>query len=265
LFRTRFGLSAEDYLRERWQRQKRVSNQGQYVFIASMPKTASTFLASALETLLGYRRVWLADGYERNDQNLYLPRLIDTYSFDTVTHQHLRATGPNIMLLKQFSIQPVVLVRNIFDVAMSIHDHMFKEDYAFPTFYCDEHFRELSLSRRLDQIVELAIPWYFNFYVGWWTAAEDKNLDILWLTYEDLIADWGGGLVKVADFYGTRKSAGEAETALDLTKQQSYKVTRLNKGIAGRGKAALTDEQIARIRGMARFYPWVDFRPIGIE
>jgi len=255
---------AETFLKDRWEKRRRAARHGRYVFIASMPKSGSTFLASALEELLGYRRAWLADGYECNDQNLYFPKLIDTFLLNTVTHQHVRATEPNLELLRQFSIRPVVLVRNIFDVVVSIHDHMFIEDYAFPSFFCDEHYRDLPLPDRLDQIVELAIPWYFNFYVGWWTAIERKAIDALWLSYEDVSADWSAGLLKITEFYRIPKSVEEGERALDLTKQKCYRVTRLNKGVMGRGEAALSGEQKENIRRMARFYPWVDFHRIGL-
>ena len=69
-------------------------------------------MAKALSQLTGYRYVDLAYAYERNDQNLYLPRLIDAYSIDSVTHQHVRATGPNIELMNMFAIKPVILVSN---------------------------------------------------------------------------------------------------------------------------------------------------------
>jgi hypothetical protein len=244
--------------------QRLTSQRGEYIFIASSPKSGSTFMAKAMSHLTGYRYYDLADAYERNDQNLYLPKLIDVYSQGSVTHQHLRATGPNLELLNMFSIRPVIMTRNIFDTVVSIRDHMFKEGYAFPTFYCNERFAELDEHSQFDQIIELGIPWYFNFYVSWFEATRNHQIDALWINYEDVVQDWDKALVKLADFYGIEKTPEEIATALQQTREMKRTKTRLNKGVVGRGESALTTAQKDRIRSMARFYSWVDFSAIGI-
>jgi hypothetical protein len=45
--------------------------------------------------------------------------------------------------------------------------------------------------------------------------------------------------------------------------QQRRRQTRMNKGVVGRGQM-LTERQRNRIIQMKRFYPWVDFSPIGL-
>ncbi len=245
--------------------QRQTSRRGEYIFIASLPKTGSTFMAKALENLTGFRYVNLAYAYERNDQNLYLPKLVDAFSFGSVTHQHVRATAPNIELMNTFSIRPVILTRNIFDVVISIRDHMFNEGYAFPTFYCNEKFQDLDESSQLDQIIELGLPWYFNFYVAWYEASSSKSIETLWMKYEEVIADWGAALEAVSQFYGMDKSKQEITVSLEQTREMQKQKTRLNVGVSGRGLNSLTEQQKERIVSMARFYPWVDFSMIGIE
>lgn len=244
--------------------QRLTSKRGEYIFIASLPKSGSTFMAKAMMQLTGYRYHDLAYAYERNDQNLYLPKLIDAYSQGSVTHQHLRATGPNVELLKMFSIRPVIMTRNIFDIVVSIYDHIFLEGHAFPTFYCNERFDDLDEGRQLDQIIELGIPWYFNFYVSWFEVAEKNDVDTLWVRYEDVIQDWGRALAKLANFYGIEKTPEEIATALQQTQEMKRTETRLNVGISGRGNTKLTTAQKERIISMVRFYPWVNFSSIGI-
>jgi hypothetical protein len=133
-----------------------------------MPKSGSTFLANALSEVTGYPQVQLCFGYERHEQDLYLPRLVDACRKDTVTRHHMRATKFNTALLKKFNIKPVILTRNLFDVVPSIRDHLFREGFEkFPCFYCTERFADLSEEKQLDCIIDLALPWYFNFYVSW--------------------------------------------------------------------------------------------------
>jgi len=163
-----------------------------------------------------------------------------------------------------FSIKPVILVRNIFDVVVSIRDHMFNEGYEFPTFFCDEKFKNLDEKSQFDFIIEQGIPWYFNFYVSWHKAISEKRIEGLWLIYEEVVSDWHKALRKVADFYGIDTTDEKIDDALQQTLIKRKKKIRLNKGIVGRGFTFLTEEQRDKIVGMARFYPWIDFSSIGI-
>jgi hypothetical protein len=222
-------------------------------------------MANALSELTGYRYVNLAYAYERNEQTLYLPKLIDSYSSGSVTHLHVRATQSTIDLMKLFSIRPVVLVRNVFDIVISIHDHMFQEGYEFPTFYCDKSFEGLEEASRFDFIIEHGIPWYFNFYVSWYEASFSKQIECLWLTYEDVIVDWHKAIRTIADFYSIGKTDEQIDQALERTMMKKKQKIRLNKGIVGRGSKSLSWEQKEKIINFARFYPWIDFSMIGIH
>jgi len=243
---------------------RKLSVRGEYLFIASMPKSGSTFMAKALEELTGYRYAGLTYGYERDDQNLYLPKLIDAYTSGTVTHQHVRATGPNTELFSRFGIRPVVLTRNIFDVVISIRDHVLNEGPAFPSFFCDEGFANLDQTLQLDFIIELGVPWYYNFYVSWYEASRVGALEALWLTYDEVVKDWAASLKAVVDFYGLNYSEQQIAACIENTRKKRRSETRLNKGVPGRGQSALSEDQIAKIVAMSRFYPTVDFTPIGL-
>lgn len=236
-----------------------------HLLIACMPKSGSTFLANALSELTGYPYAYLAYAYERSEQSLYLPKLIDNYDVGTVTHLHLRATDSAIDLMRMFSIRPVILVRNIFDIVVSIRDHLFNEGYEFPTFFCDEAINRLDEQSQFDFIIEHGIPWYFNFYVSWHQAVAGKRTDGLWLKYEEVVGDWPKALRMVADFYRLDKNDDQIDLALKQTSAKSKRKTRLNKGVAGRSLTALTDRQRDRIIRMARFYPDVDFSKMGID
>ena len=230
-----------------------------------MPRTGSTFLTEALCELTGFKRVELTDAFVENEQELDVPRLLDAYSYGSVTQQHVCANARTVALMRDFGIRPVVLVRNLYDVVVSIRDFLLTEGCGkWPTFFTtDERFRRLDEAQQYEQIVELGLPWYFDFFVSWSDVAGGGALETLWLTYEDAKADWQGTLRRIADFYGLTADAAAIETAVERVETRASSL-RLNKGVAGRGASALDPLLRARVEGYARFYPDVDFSALGL-
>jgi hypothetical protein len=238
--------------------------KGAYIFLACMPKSGSTFLARAIEDVTGFPHTRLCYAHERNEQELYLPKLVDTYTKSIVTQQHIKATGPNLNLFVRFGIRPVIVTRNLFDVIVSIRDYLCNEGvYGFPSLYATDHFLTIPDEEQFDFLITFAAPWYFNFYASWYDAAHDGQIETLWLTYEELTADWVDGIERVLAFYGQQSSHDEVVAAVRRMQGDPEK-SRLNKGVAGRGMELLSAAQRDRLATMAAFYPWVDFGPIGL-
>jgi Sulfotransferase domain len=241
-----------------------VRPSGPYVFVACMPRTGSTFLTETLCELTGFKRAELSDAYAENEQELDVPRLLDAYSYGSVTQQHVCANARTVELMRDFRIRPVVLIRNIFDIVVSIRHFLLTEGCGkWPTFFTtDERFRQLDESTQFEQIVELGLPWYFDFFVSWSDVAQRRALDTMWLTYESAVADWAGAVRRVAEFYGLDAGASAIDAALERTTARAPSL-RLNKGVPSLGDA-LEPMVRARIERYARFYPDVDFSAIGL-
>jgi Sulfotransferase domain len=254
------GLGAAAAFKRRF-----VRPSGPYVFVACMPRTGSTFLTEALCELTGFRRVELTDAYAENEQELDVPRLLDAYSYGSVTQQHVCANARTVGLMREFGIRPVVLVRNVYDVVLSIRHFLLTEGCGkWPTFFTtDERFRQLDERTQYEQIVELGLPWYFDFFVSWAGVARDGALETLWLTYEDASADWAGALRRTAEFYGLDADRAAIASALEATASRAPAL-RLNKGVPGLGNASLEPALRERIARYTRFYRDVDFTPIGL-
>ena len=127
-----------------------------HLIVACMPKSGSTFLASALTHATGYSNVVLAFGFEQNEQDLYLPALIRNSGFDTVTQQHMRATDPNLRLLAAFHMAPIVLVRNLEDITISLYDHLHNTAIKASMGYLNESFFELDrVTSSLDDTINI--------------------------------------------------------------------------------------------------------------
>lgn len=243
----------------RWYRR-----QGKSIVVACMPKSGSTFLTMVIEEITGFERAHLTYAFERNEQELYLPKLIDSYAKDTVTQQHIRATRPNLDLMNRFGIRPVILVRNIYDSVVSIRDYLLREGVEnFPSLYATENFKQLTEQNQYDFLIANAIPWYFNFFASWSDFCSAGQIDAIWAKYDDLILDWPAGIQKILAFYGLDKSQDEIAAAIERIAQDRTG-TRFNKGVSGRGLEKLNEEQKAAISHFADFYPWIDFSAIGV-
>lgn len=234
---------------------------GRHIFIACVPKCASTFLKNVLVGLTGYRDVFMVSSAGQTEHEIYLPTLLETANFDTVTQQHCRASDANIQLMEAFEIRPVVLVRNIFDAVMSLLD--FYDSGAYRNTYFRTDYPALDRETKIDLLIDNVIPWYFQFLASWSNAEKEEKLEVFWLSYEDLIADKAKGIKDVLRFYGLGAKHSDIEQGIAAIESEKRK-TRFNKGVAGRGDAGLSDGQKERIRSLARCFPTTDFGRFGL-
>lgn len=234
---------------------------GQHLFVACMPKSGSTFLTNALVALTQYANTFLTYAFLHNEQELYLPNLVRQARDNTVTQQHCRATAANVQLMNGFGIRPVVLVRDVHDVVLSLRD--FYDKGAVRESLHADPWAALDPDEKADFVIDAMLPWYLQFYVSWVRAAEDGRIEVHWQTYEDMIADKPAALAGIAAFYGLGKTADEIAAAVANVEGAKAR-TRFNKGVPGRGAAELTPAQKDRIARLAGYYRGVDLSPIGL-
>jgi hypothetical protein len=226
------------------------------ILITAFPKSGSTFLRNVLTSLLGCETVVPVPGRERREQELSRSMLA-TFSGGTgVAHTHTRASRTTEELIAEFGIRPIVLVRDLHDALLSLADHLRTVSPRMPMAYFDETLSRHPLSDRVDAVVELAAPWYVNFYVSWWKSHPD------WMVrYEDAILGGPAGIASVLDKIGVRAGIDQVERSIAAARGMN---SRFNVGEAGRGVAMLTADNKTRLARLASFYPDVDFRPIGL-
>jgi len=234
---------------------KLFSRRGKTILISALPKSGSTFLVKTLSEVTGYQTFFL--GYHQlNEQDLYLPNLIDAWSMNVISHQHTRPSEPNLALMAQFAIRPVILTRNAHDAAVSLTDRLETASPQTPLLNVPADFMDRPRADRLDMVIDLAMPWYIRFTADW----AQTDIDCLWLRYEDLIADGAGAVSQILNFHGLAVEGDVIERALRDAKGGN---SRLNKGVAGRGDE-LSTAQKKRIGDLTRHYPGVDFAPLGL-
>jgi len=234
---------------------------GRHIFIACVPKSASTFLKNLLINLTGYRDLFAVYAAGQTEHEIYLPTLRESAHLDTVTQQHCRASDANVHLMQGFGIRPVVLVRNIFDSVMSLLD--FYNKGAFRTSYFRADWPKLDEGTKIDLIIENVIPWYFQFVASWDSVEKQKRLEMHWLTYEELVADKPSSVLKVLNFYGLGAPHRGVEQRIREIESEGRN-NRFNKGVTGRGRSGLAECKKEQIRRLTRFYPSTDFARIGL-
>ena len=235
---------------------------GRHIFIACVPKSASTFLRNLLLKLTGYRDMFAVYAAGQTEHEIYLPTLREFAHLDTVTQQHCRASDANVHLMQAFGIRPVVLVRNIFDSVMSLLD--FYNAGAFKTSYFRADWPTLDEETKIDLLIESVIPWYFQFVSSWDLAEREKRLELHWLSYEQLTADKSSAVLELLKFYGLGASQRSVEQCVKQV-ESNGRQNRLNKGVAGRGRSGLSSQQKDKVRGLARYFPSTDFSRIGLR
>jgi len=232
-----------------------------HIFVACFPKSGSTFLSKALQGLTGYPEYSSVEEYGHNEQDISRRKLGRARRL-SVIQQHTKGTKSNLNILREFGMRPIVHVRNLFDVVISLHDHFYGEDHCFPTGYVHREFWRLPERDQFDYLIQMHLPWYFNFLISWHEA--QRQFSLITTSYEELFTDTSGTLRRLADFYGLDADDAAIQRALEYASRQP---TRLNKGVSGRGRQLLSPTQREAICRLAKVWQ-VDrkiTRSVGID
>jgi len=235
------------------------------IVVAAVPRSGSTFLANTLVKSTGLPPFRLCSGYATNEHDLYLPALCLMNRYGCVSQLHVKGTFHNAILMRTFGIKPVLLVREIDDIVVSLmHDLRRKalkpglgtgvSGYSF--LWQDQSTNDLSDERLLDMIIDLAVPWFVNFYVSWHRLCEQAAVDALWVTYESMLANKEATLRQILDFLGLPDVPIDPELL-------EIRYHTFREGRRGRGSWILSAAQRARIRDQFSYYPGIDFGKYG--
>lgn len=237
------------------------------IVVAAAPRTGSTYLSNILTRASGFPYARLCSAYSTNEHDLYFPGLYIMNQIGCVSQLHMKGTYHNVALLRTFGITPIILVRNIYDIVVSLmSDLRFKETrpgfgsglngYSF--IWQDESIKNCSNRNLIDAIIDLAIPWYVNFYVSWYRFCQQGTLDAKWVTYENMMADKRQTVIDIMDFVDARIVTPNLDEILD------YRAVTFNIGDSNRGNQILTSEQKKRIRHLFSYYPDINFDYYGL-
>jgi hypothetical protein len=245
------------------------------VLVACMPKSGSTFLSSLIANIPGFRREHVVPGYKRREQEICVKKLEEAYLKTEflrtcwrneelvnterprgfVTQMHLRYTEPTAEIIERYNLRTIVLVRNIFDIIVSLADHVRDSSPYMAMAYVSEEMRAMPEKEMHEFIVDMVVPWYLNFY-RCWQDCDNKTV----VTYERLTKAPLDALKETMRGVGIDVSLKKLRTAMERVESANI---RLNKGIAGRGEA-LDGHLMDRVRHLCSYYPATDFSLIGV-
>ncbi|MHC4248884.1 MAG: methyltransferase domain-containing protein [Planctomycetota bacterium] len=250
-------VAAEDYLE--YHAGRSFASDRHRILLACLPKSGSTYLARMLSLLPGWSKAPLVTGYGRREQELSVERLLTAHRAygNYVAQHHVRYSDVTRRLMERFVLKPVVLVRNIFDAAVSVRDHLLDDLPAISQAYVPDDISRWDDERQFHFIADMVMPWYFNFFASW-ADCPDKLL----VAYEEIHADAVAVVRRIADHYGLGVADGEIRAAVEEA-GRSGEATRKNKGVLGRG-SCLPDDVRRKISDLARYYEGVDFSTIGL-
>lgn len=225
------------------------------LLLACMPKSASSYLSSVLAGLPGLRERPVSLSTLRREQEIDPVVAARNSMRGYVSQQHIRYSPETDQLMQRFSIEPLVLVRDLPDLVVSLRDHVRNESPQMPMAWLTPAHAALP-DEELDRVIaDLVMPWYFTFFVGWQTCER-----ALWLHYQDVTKNTAATVRKICD--NTRLEASDGEIAAAITAANERR-KRLNVGKSGRGKA-LSPEVMDMLYRYAGHYPDVDFNSVGL-
>lgn len=234
-----------------------------HVIICCAPKSGSTWLSAMLSAYLEWNEERLVPMYGYREQELYMNRVFENNIKGKLfsPQQHLKYSEYTEMIFKAMNTKVVLQVRNIYDIIQSFKDHMENESVVFPSAYMSSRFwSALSEEMKYDYIVEMVVPWYISFYVGWVDSAYFRSGNVKVVSYEDLLIDKTEQIRAILDFVGEPYDEMRYENSMSKIAKAR---TRKNRGVAGRG-AELSDVLKLKVKSYSRFYEGIDFSPLGL-
>jgi hypothetical protein len=216
-----------------------------HLLIACMPKSGSTYLHTVLREITGLGDAYVSEWGEQNEGDI-CERRLRRLRRRSVMHQHVKATQTNLKWMLKYGVRPIVQTRSLFDVVPSIHDHLEQSQGGLPCGYDCQEFWSRNWNDRLDFLIHMHLPWYFNFLLSWREAASE--IEICPISYEDLFADQVGSLTRILDFFRVPASQEQIVAAIARASRRN---TRFNMGVSGRGNRVLTSRHKQAIRNLA--------------
>ena len=247
-------IYSEDSLRQFFNQ----TNQRNYLWQIAMPKSGSTWLSNILTSIYineGWEVSRLVPDYDRRNQEID-PR----YFFLKGNHasnvffvqQHCEYSAYTGYLIKQSRMKCILQVRNLFDVAVSLFDHLKSligsnnpEKNVLPSgsdVWTDD--------KLMNYVINISMPWYFKFIEGWYNSPLMKENKLIVISYEQPIktpASCVNTIIKTAELTLNKTNVN---SILNTCQNQNI---RFNKGVIGRGKFVLTGKQIDSIFSLASY------------
>ena len=137
-----------------------------------------------------------------------------------VTHEHTFPFRANIALLRTYSAQVIIHVRNLKQVIVSsahFYKKYLKESVKSNLTDIQKWLLEAEFSEFIDFFIEIIGPYYGKWISGWLKAHKEKAIDMKFTSYEDFVNNGDLFFEKIT---GRFSLSSEATKRLKKTKQE---------------------------------------------
>lgn len=239
----------------------------QIVWHVAMPKSGSTWVSLVLKKGLakkGWRTTNLVPAHGRREQQIVPVELLRQKSLDTnvfAPHQHCMHSEYAFNFIKKFKVKLMLQVRSIPDCIVSLVDHFDKSVGEGPFAYLNNTlWNSYDSEQKLRFVIDLVLPWYINFWVGWSQGLKAHEIDHRLVRYEDMLDNTQTKFSQLASFCDPEVSDADVSAWLANTQKRD---TRKNKAVSGRG-TQLPQWVHTHLKRLISYYPSVDFSDVGI-
>ena len=188
--------------------------QPDHLLIACFPKSGSTYLSRIFREITGLPEAFVAQRGAENQQDI-CRTACRRLRHRSVIQQHVKATRTNLDVMLKHGIRPIVQTRNLYDVLVSLHDYLARLPHSLPCGFVSRDYGRMDRRDQLDYLIQLHLPWYFNFVLAWRHAA--LQIEVCQITYEELFADQARSLARTLNFYRLEASADRVAAAIART------------------------------------------------
>ncbi|HBF31295.1 hypothetical protein [Rhizobium sp.] len=224
------------------------------VLVAGTPKSAATFIGSAVRKGLGLRSANLVSmAYSDYSASLFGANLSSKELDELALQRHgleqrgyvaqhqVLCTPYVARQMALYGIRPIITTRNFFDSLISMDDALMETravqtaagesffDDGMPACYQDLHFED-----RLHLLVDAKAIWYAQFLTSWQKCAAIGQIKPLWISYEmDILGDPSRLAEKIAEFISDNQAKAISDA---LTAEHRESETWTAKGLERRGQ-----------------------------
>ena len=235
--------------------------------LAAAPKTASTWLANLLSNLTHFPYINLSYAFLQNEHDLYPPAMLAYNQSGAVSQLHMKGTLPTARLLQFFDSRPIVMFRRLDDVVASLYDQFENTAYldspnSFSFACVDANYATLDSDQKVKFITRMMLPWFVQHYHSWKRLEFGGEINPVWLSYDDVTQDTKSSVYMILEGNTMLYDEQQLDQVIGIMQSNKTRVTKFNRGIAGRGKNILTKHDIDDIIALTKFYPNTDFSHI---
>ena len=272
-FFNHFGLSTDESLRVTYATTsgnfdslRFTENSNNRIVIASAPRTGSTFLLELLIRYSGFVENNYALKGGRCFHNLTPTKMWVGRKINAFARHPITATVDNLELLQKFECKVIVITRNIYDILISLAEHLPRENLGWPFLNTDIFGSHLSSTMSNKTAIEfaanVALPWYFSHYVSWYREHKNGIVPILFTDYREIENDSIEVVAKVCKFLNIKFDARRANSILENLFEERRKFN-FHRGVSGRGVSKIGERQKKIIKEYIELIDDCDFQEFG--